>query len=572
MSHSYTPETAQKIAAARTVHGRKFDDSLAKWPNFAHLFKSQVSVRGDQTYLIYRNGSDREELTYNDMFDRMCRTAHFMHTKLGLTEGDRLVTVAYNHVDTVVLTFAAWMIGVTVVPFNAGEADERLVFAVNNADAKAIFVMPEMVERVESLRSQFEDIPNFVQINGDLINAEYLSMAVECTYGNPNADALMDLAKPTSEALIVYTSGTTGTPKGVVLDQQNIIVCCQSIAEWQRITPEHRFMLVLPIHHVNGLMVTLVTPVIAGASTVLNHKFSASSYWHVAAEEGANCGSVVPTVLSFLCEAGKKNFEDAKPNIEFLICGAGPLTVQTVQRFEDTFGVEVVHGYGLSETTVYTCYIPRGLPKAEHDKWLRAFGYPAIGRAISCNEMDIQDPMGKTVAEGEKGEIVVRGQNVMQCYYKRPDANADSFTHGWFRSGDEGFYKCDEDGNKYFFITGRLKELIIRGGVNYSPLEIDEVINSIAGVKAGMAVGFENNMYGEEIGAYVVKEDANLTEEAVLAACAEHLSFAKRPKVVVFGDDFPVTSTGKYQRLKLKGLFAEWADAQFRDPSKQKSA
>ncbi|MBI1362433.1 MAG: AMP-binding protein [Proteobacteria bacterium] len=572
MTLSYTPETARKIDQARTVHGRAFSDTLAKWPNFAHLFKSQVVARGDQTYLIYRNGDERQKLTYREMFTRMCRTAHFMRDKLALKAGDRIVTVAYNHVDTVVATFAAWMIGATVVPFNAGEADERLVFAVNNADTKAIFVMPDMVARVEALRDQFEQVPNYVQINGELVNAEYLSMSIECQYGNPDEASLMNLANLNTEALIVYTSGTTGAPKGVVLDQQNIIVCCQSIADWHRITPEHRFMLVLPIHHVNGLMVTLVTPVVAGASTVLNHKFSASNYWRVAAEEKANCGSVVPTVLSFLCEAGKDNFTAAKCGIEFLICGAGPLTVQTVERFEDAFGVEVVHGYGLSETTVYTCYIPRGLPKAEHDKWLRSFGYPAIGIPISCNEMDIQDPMGKSVPEGEKGEIVIRGQNVMKCYYKRPDANADSFTHGWFRSGDEGFFKKDAQGNKYFFITGRLKELIIRGGVNYSPLEIDEVINRIPGVKAGMAVGFENNMYGEEIGAYVVKENPALTEQDVLDACAKELSFSKRPKVVVFGDEFPVTSTGKYQRLKLKGLFAQWKDTQFRDSSKQKTA
>jgi long-chain acyl-CoA synthetase len=572
MTLSYTPETARKIDQARSFHGRPFADSMAQWQNFAHLFKSQVDMRGDQTYLIYRNGSERVELTYKQMFTRMCRVAHFMRTKLGLEAGDRIVTVAYNHVDTVVAVYAAWLVGATVVPFNAGEADERLVFAVNNADTKAIFVMPDMVARVEALRSQFVEVPNYVQINGTLVNEDYLPMTAEENLSNPDHTALMDLATLNTEALIVYTSGTTGTPKGVVLDQQNIIVCCQSIAAWHKLTPQHRFMLVLPIHHVNGLMVTLVTPVVAGGSTVLNHKFSASNYWKVAAEEGANCGSVVPTVLSFLTEAGVDAYTAAGKSIEFLICGAGPLTVQTVARFEEMFGVEVVHGYGLSETTVYTCYIPRGLPKAEHDKWLRAYGYPAIGIPISCNEMDIQDANGKSLPEGEKGEIVIRGQNVMKGYYKRPDANADSFTHGWFRSGDEGFYKKDDKGNKYFFITGRLKELIIRGGVNYSPLEIDEVINRIPGVKAGMAVGFENNMYGEEIGAYVVKADPKLTEQQVLDACAKELSFAKRPKVVVFGDEFPVTSTGKYQRLKLKGLFAQWKDAQFRDPAKQKTA
>jgi acyl-CoA synthetase (AMP-forming)/AMP-acid ligase II len=153
----------------------------------------------------------------------------------------------------------------------------------------------------------------------------------------------------------------------------------------------------------------------------------------------------------------------------------------------------------------------------------------------------------------------------MKYYYNNDEANASTFAYGWFRSGDEGFYQLDDAGRKYFFITGRLKELIIRGGVNLSPLEIDEVIGRCPGVKAGIAVGFENDFYGEEVGAYVQKHpDATLDEADVIAFCKEHLPFAKAPKVVIFGEDIPVTSTGKYQRNKCKALFSEWRAAQFR--------
>jgi long-chain acyl-CoA synthetase len=194
---------------------------------------------------------------------------------------------------------------------------------------------------------------------------------------------------------------------------------------------------------------------------------------------------------------------------------------------------------------------------------MRDYGFPSIGCPISCNEMAIHDEKGKALPPGKRGEIVARGPCVMKHYSKRPEANADTFKYGWFRSGDEGFWMEGSDGLPYYFITGRLKELIIRGGVNYSPLEIDEAINAIPGVKAGMAVGFENDMYGEEIGAYVVLEEgADLTEAAVLTALAE-LPWNKRPKVVVFGTDFPVTSTGKYQRNKLKPLFEQWSHVQF---------
>jgi long-chain acyl-CoA synthetase len=153
----------------------------------------------------------------------------------------------------------------------------------------------------------------------------------------------------------------------------------------------------------------------------------------------------------------------------------------------------------------------------------------------------------------------------MKGYYANDVANEAAFTHGWFRSGDEGFALSGEDGQRYYFITGRLKELIIRGGVNLAPLEIDEVINRAPGVKAGISVGFENDWYGEEVGAYVqMVEGVEGNEEEIIAFCREHLPFSKCPKVVVIGNDIPVTSTGKYQRMKVANLFKQWKAIQFK--------
>jgi long-chain acyl-CoA synthetase len=178
--------------------------------------------------------------------------------------------------------------------------------------------------------------------------------------------------------------------------------------------------------------------------------------------------------------------------------------------------------------------------------------------------MAIHDENGRELAEGEKGEIVIRGHNVMKYYFQNPEVNRTTFAHGWFRSGDEGFFQYSDDGRKFFFITGRLKELIIRGGVNISPFEIDEILMNIPGVHAGIAVGFDNDWYGEEVGAYVkLKDGVELTGEAIVSYCMKHLPFAKTPKAIVFGNDIPVTSTGKYQRNRCKNLFAEWKAVQF---------
>ena len=195
---------------------------------------------------------------------------------------------------------------------------------------------------------------------------------------------------------------------------------------------------------------------------------------------------------------------------------------------------------------------------------MQDYGFPSIGVPIVANEMAIHDDSGRALAEMERGEIVIRGANVMKEYYQNPDANEKTFAHNWFRSGDEGFFKRDGAGREFFFITGRLKELIIRGGVNLAPLEIDEVLAQAPGVKAGICVGFENDFYGEEVGALVIPDSPNASKEAILEHCFAAIPFSKAPKVVVFTDALPVTSTGKYQRNSVKHLFAEWKAAQFR--------
>jgi long-chain acyl-CoA synthetase len=177
--------------------------------------------------------------------------------------------------------------------------------------------------------------------------------------------------------------------------------------------------------------------------------------------------------------------------------------------------------------------------------------------------MAIHTADGQNVPDGERGEIVIRGSNVMREYDAMSEANASVFQHGWFRSGDEGFRLASEDGRHYYFITGRLKELIIRGGVNISPLEIDEVLAGAPGVKSAICVGFDHDMYGEEIGALVIPEDSSASESAILSYCRSRLPFAKSPKVILFVDELPVTSTGKYQRTKVRHLFTQFRAVRF---------
>ncbi|MEX0929460.1 MAG: class I adenylate-forming enzyme family protein [Balneolales bacterium] len=551
---AWSIELQKKVANARSLGSCQVLPALP----FASL-KSLMAERGssDDTWLIYINAHDnRVELSYRAFYREAVRLAHFLKGR-GLKYGDRMATVSYNHWHVAVQYFAAWLIGLVVVPVNPGEDEERIAYILKDAGVKLAFVRVDYQEQVQTILDSDESLKH--------IQMCICRESLEPFYGKGPLDDLAGDLPAESDALIVYTSGTTGQPKGVLLSQKNLLEDARSISGWHDLNGHSRMMCVLPVHHVNGTVVTLVTPFYAGCSVVLNQKFRARSFFRIISDERVGIVSVVPTLLQFLNNEYKGKANPSCPDLSHVICGAGPLTVQVARQFEDRFHIRIIHGYGLSETTCYSCFLPLDLDEQDHKHWMRDYGYPSIGIPLPANEMQIHDLSGNPLGEGKRGEIVIRGVNVMKEYYGNEEASEKAFTFGWFRSGDEGFFRKDKKNRPFFFITGRLKELIIRGGVNLSPLEIDEVICTAPGVDCGIAVGFENDWYGEEVGAYVklntgIKPDG----QKILDYCAGKLPFNKTPKAVVFADEIPVTSTGKFQRLKVAARFREWKGVQFK--------
>ena len=551
-----------KIRSARTVNGIPPEHRLTEFLTLPSLLAHRAASTPDAPYLSFRGEDGRvAEFTFASIHREACRTAHFL-LRSGVKRGDRVATVAYNHADTVVQYLACWCMGAVVVPVNVGEDDRRIAFILRDSGAKLAFVRAEFAERIRSITAP-AGVPR-----GEAPAAPMRIVVTDGggppAPGEPDTPEGLPEVAPEDDALIVYTSGTTGNPKGVLLVQYNLLVDAMAIAGWHGMSAGERMLCVLPIHHVNVIVVTLVTPLWYGGSVTLMRKFHTADFWSVIARDRVRVASVVPTLLQFLLHAGPVPEGTDLSTFRHVICGAGPLTCELAANFENAFGVPIIHGYGLSETTCYSCFLPVDLPPAERAGWLRDHGFPSIGVPLGVNEMAIHDASGRALGERERGEIVIRGHNVMRGYFGPREVNETTFEHGWFRSGDEGFFLFGPGGRSYFFITGRLKELIIRGGTNISPFEIDEVLMNIPGVRAGLAVGFENDWYGEEVGAYVQRAGgAAISEEEVIAECRRVFPFAKCPKVVVFGEEIPVTSTGKYQRNRLKPLFARWKAVQF---------
>ncbi len=550
MTHDRADDsTAARILLAHATATVAGGELLVGRPSLGALLAERASTNPQAVFLRFFDDDtgERTTLSYAE-FDRAVDAATSGLLAQGLNTGDSIATLSWNHPRAAVLLFAAWRLGLVVAPLNVSEDDARLSFIVRDADVKLLVAQPALQARA-------------TRISGGVPCVSFDSLTASSM---PRRDAA-GADHRRAAALIVYTSGTTGAPKGVVLTQHNLLINAQVTAGHFAIDSATTLMCVLPIHHVNGIVVTLISTLVGGGALVLNRSFKAEVFWKRMAEHRVAIVSVVPTLLQFLLEANEDLAALDLSAFRYFLCGAGTLPVALVTRFEDRFAVAVQHLYGLSETTAACCAMPPDLPQPARREWYVRHGYPSFGTPLPWADMAIHDPDGGALPAGARGEIVIRGPFIMDGYFKRPEANAETFKHGWFRSGDEGFFERDDTGRAFYFITGRIKELINRGGVKYSPFEIEEVLLSIPGVKVGLAIGFDNDWYGEEVGAYVVRDEgATLGERDILAACRARMPFAKCPKVVVFGTDIPVTITGKYQRLMLKARFAAFKPVQFR--------
>jgi long-chain acyl-CoA synthetase len=358
----------------------------------------------------------------------------------------------------------------------------------------------------------------------------------------PRSDAEAQLVPVSEEddALMMYTSGTTGKPKGVVLAHRSVVSGGQFVSAAHELAPQDRVIACLPLYHINAQIVTAVAPLVHGGSLVLPHRFSVSGFWELVDRYRCTWINLVPTMISYLLNSTdqpEKRFDLSR--VRFCRSASAPLPPSQHRAFEEKFNIGVIETMGLTETAAPCFTNPLDPAK-------RKIGSP--GQPFG-NEAKIVDPQGNTLPPGEPGEIMVRGPNVMKGYYKNPEETAKAFTaDGWLHTGDVGY--MDEDG--FIFVTGRIKELIIKGGENIAPREIDEALLKHPAVLEAAAVGIPDQDYGQEIMACIVLKGGELCcEDDLRTFCRQELGAYKTPKVFRFQQELPKGPSGKVQRLKL---------------------
>ena len=516
-----------------------------------NLIQSLCDMKPEDPFLIFPERS--ETITSQHLKQAVLQTAGLL-SRLGVRHSSKVALLLPNIPEFVYFYWGAMSLGAVACPINTLLKGPEIEYITNHCEAVVFVTTPEFLPVIQEVVDQFEHVTQIILVpdlidgsvpsGNSCISKPILPFRLEQLLQQFSQCEITETlpknpVQTTDDAMIIYTSGTTGKPKGVVLTHQNLITDAQYITEWFAFSSETRFMNILPLFHVNGEVVTLMTPLYCKGSVVLNRKFSASNFWPYIAQYQVNIFSTVPTILSVLLNHPQPEVDISSLN--FGICGAAPLPVEVHKQFEATFNIPIYEGYGLSETTCFSSFNPPDVHK-------RKIG--SIGVAVG-NEMAIWDEHNHPVPVQEGGEIVVRGKNVMKHYFKNPDATEKAFASGWFHTGDFG--KQDEDG--FFYILDRVKDMIIRGGENIYPREVDEVLYTHPAVSAAATIGVPNEKYGEVVKSYVVLHEGQVaTASDLIDYCKARLANYKCPESVAFIAEIPKGPTGKLLRRALRDL------------------
>ena len=442
---------------------------------------------------------------------------------LGVERHDRVLLALPNGIEAIVCFLAAAS-AATAAPLNPGYRPEEFRFYMEDTAHKAL-ITP--VDGGETARSVSPD--GVLQIGA----ARDAEGTVTLTAPRPAGAATAGRPDPGDAALILHTSGTTSRPKRVPLRHRNLAASAENIRRTYALTAEDVALCVMPLFHVHGLVASTLATLLSGGEILVPPRFSAAGFWPTAERYGVSWFTAVPSMHQALLARSVGAAPAAPGAMRFIRSCSSPLAAEVMLGMEDRFGVPVLEAYGMTEAAHQMTSNP--LPPGE-----RRPGSVGPGTGVQVGVMDDE---GRLLPEGDRGEVVIRGRNVIDGYEDNPQANADSFTDGWFRTGDEG----ELDAHGYLKLTGRLKELINRSGEKISPWELDQALMAHPAVAEAVCFAAPHPMHGEEPAAAVVLS-GEATERDLIRHCRDRLAAFKAPRKIHIMDKIPKTATGKVQR------------------------
>ncbi len=481
---------------------------------------------------------DSFKFTYGQMDAFSSQVASSLKTA-GLKKGDRVGLMLPNVPQFVMAYFGILKAGGIVVPMNVLLKAPEVSFYMGDSDSRFLIVWDDFAGEALKGIANLKSVTTYVALKpGNSDAPAGTRNFMELLGGNPKFD--MEATAADDTAVILYTSGTTGKPKGAELTHANLFLNCHFVSHVFQSTPDDVTLVVLPMFHSFGQSAVMNVAIHVGGTLTLVPRFDADKVFEVIQRDKVTVLPGVPTMFFALLHHAKADGYDTS-SLRLCASGGAAIPGQVLLAFEKKFKATILEGYGLSETS----------PTATFNSSAAERKILSIGTPIFGVELKIFDEMDKDLPPGKDnvGEIVIRGHNVMKGYWKKPEANAEAFKGGWFHTGDLGY--VDEEG--YFFIVDRKKEMIIRGGFNVYPREIEEVIYAHPAVAEAAVIGIPDERLGEEVKAVVsLKPGATATEEDIIAFVKERVAAYKYPRTVQFVDTLPKGATGKILKKELK--------------------
>jgi long-chain acyl-CoA synthetase len=509
--------------------------------NLRELLEQRALAAPDKPFLF--SEADGRSYTYAEFNAAVDAAAHMLASHR-LKKGDVVSLLMPNSAEYIIAYFACWKLGAIAGPVNSLLKPQEMAYVMANSETKALLYHSQFVD-------QMREVAQLVwEGDDDLLENAVIEFDNEALVSGGYAEFADDSLEKRNvpldagdDAIIIYTSGTTGKPKGCLLTHRNLIANARQISQWLGFTKDDRLLTIMPLFHMNAVSVTTMSALYSGGSTVISPKFSASRFWQIISDYQITSFGSVATMLSMLLTTYPEGVPEGlqTEQLRFAMCGSAPVPAEVMKRFEETFHCLVIEGYGLSESTCRSTFNPPDQRRRPG----------SCGKPIG-NEMQVVDDDDREVADGELGEIVLRGENILKGYYRNPEATAIAFRNGWFHTGDVGYR--DSDG--FFFIVDRKSDMIIRGGENIYPREIDEVLYQHPAISAAATIGVPDQLYGEEVAAFIVlKEGSEAREEEIIAFCRERLADYKCPKTIRIVSEIPKGPTGKLLKRELASQF-----------------
>jgi malonyl-CoA/methylmalonyl-CoA synthetase len=505
--------------------------------SFLQTFIENVRLYPDKTALDFID-APLQRITYRQLDDLIQQTTGYLRT-LGVQGGDRIALQLPKSLEFILLHLATARIGAITLPLNLAYPADELHYFLEDSSVKFFFALESSRQKIETVLSRLPDLQACMFL--DPSEPEQFQARIRDHGSQAENDRSLSTPRVSDQetAVIIYTSGTTGRPKGAEITHGNLISNLNALHEAWGWSPEDVLLHVLPIFHVHGLFVALHGALHAGATTLLMREFDALRTLKMMAEGACSVFMAVPTIHQRLLDvAGADTYDLSR--MRLITSGSDRLPDEVFTAFENTFGYTLLERYGMTETGM-NCSNPL------HGQ--RRLG--SVGRPLPGVEVRVLHPgNGQPLSFGEIGEVQLRGPNVFKGYWKQPERTAEAFTlDGWFKTGDLGFLGPDG----YLTLCGRSKDLIISGGLNIYPPEVERVLAEHPDIAACAVIGCPDREWGERVTAVVVLHELNsVSAEELIRFCRERLAPYKTPKSVVFRNELPRNAMGKVQKAELR--------------------